>query len=215
MTAPAPAATPTAARPLFGGAIAFAVPPGYRDASDFRQVPDTQEVFVADQSDTSVIVEILESVDEGDAGTDLNAAARFHFDALAHDNAALSSEILTPPQPPAAPQLLTAASASQLPTPNPVIVTGIQTIHKFSHDPSGAPRPGHEGDAPDRVWIGVALWRCWADLPGAKKRADVVGSVNVNLSAEGGEAEQRAVEAWWRQSVASMRVLDWGLFGDQ
>lgn len=143
-------------------------------------------------------------------------ARRFHFDSIAHDNAALSSQILTPaPSTPLPPQTVTAASADQLPTPTPVIITGLQTIHKFSHDPTGAPRPGHEADTPDRVWIGVALWRCWADVAGSKKRADVVGSVNVNLSAEGGEAEQKRVEAWWRESVAGLRVLDWGLFGDE
>ncbi|WOO81538.1 Ran guanine nucleotide release factor [Vanrija pseudolonga] len=205
-----------APRPLFGGAIAFAVPTSYHDASDMRQVPDTQEVFLSHESDTSVIVEILQSPTEGDAGRDLYAAAKFHFDSIAHDNAALSSSILTPaPATATPPQVLTAASAEQLPTPTPVIITGLQTIHKFSHDPTGAPRPGHEGDTPDRVWIGVALWRCWADVGGSKKRADVVGSVNVNLSAEGGEAEQKRVEAWWRENVAGLRVLDWGLIGDE
>lgn len=41
-----------------------------------RQVPDTQEVFLSHESDTSVIVEILQSPTEGDAGRDLYAAAK-------------------------------------------------------------------------------------------------------------------------------------------
>lgn len=44
--------------------------------SDIRQVPDTQEVFLSQTSDTSVVVEILECVEEGEAKTDLRAAAR-------------------------------------------------------------------------------------------------------------------------------------------
>ncbi|KAL1410817.1 hypothetical protein Q8F55_001760 [Vanrija albida] len=210
-------ATPQLApRPLFGGAIAFPLPTSYQDASDIRQVPDTQEVFLSHESDTSVIVEILQSEVEGAAANDLYAAAKFHFDSIAHDNAALSSEIITPaPAAPIPAHVLSAASLADLPTPPPVIIAGLQTIHKYSHDPTGAPRPGHEGDVPDRVWIGIALWRCWADVAGAKKRADVVCSANVNLSAEGGEAEQASVEQWWRESVAGLRVLDWGLFGDE
>ena len=49
-----------------------------------------------------------------------------------------------------------------------------------------------------------------------KKKADVVCSVNVNLSAPNaaGEAERERVEEWWLRSVGSLRILDWNLFGD-
>ena len=43
------------------------------DTRDFRQVPDTQEVFVSPTSAISVIVEVLESV----AATDLREAAGY------------------------------------------------------------------------------------------------------------------------------------------
>jgi len=51
---------------------------------------------------------------------------------------------------------------------------------------------------------------------GASKKADVVCSVNVNLSAADGRGalEREAVERWWRRAVEGMRILDWGLFGD-
>ena len=41
---------------LWGGAITTEIPEGLLDASDFRQVPDTQEVFVpgAEADDTSL-----------------------------------------------------------------------------------------------------------------------------------------------------------------
>jgi hypothetical protein len=47
-----------------------------------------------------------------------------------------------------------------------------------------------------------------------KKKADVVLSVNVNLGAEGGEAEKAQVASWLDEVVGSFRIEDWGLFGD-
>ena len=47
----------------------------YQD-SDLRQIPDNQEVFLSDNSDTSIVVEILGMVEDGAAGTDLWDAAK-------------------------------------------------------------------------------------------------------------------------------------------
>jgi hypothetical protein len=119
-------------------------------------------------------------------------------------------------------------------TPTPLILAGTQRIHKFSYNPTGAPRPGHETDQPDEVWIAVALWRCWVESAGPiagegegagagagagekkKKKADLVLSVNVNLSAEDGKGqeERRWVEEWFARAVGSLRIEDWHLFGD-
>jgi hypothetical protein len=156
-------------------------------------------------------------VEEGQCSTDLweavkyvfpqeNADSRFHFDSLAHDNTALSSTILT--SPPSSP--INSSPLEGNAQPKPVTLIGTQKIHKFTHNPTGAPRPGHEDEEPDQVWIGMALWRCWM----GKKKADVVLSVNVNLGAEGGEAEKEKVAAWLERTVSSFRIEDWGLFGD-
>jgi hypothetical protein len=51
------------------------------DNSNFRSVPDNQEVFVSNIDETSIIIDVLERVDAPDS-----AAAEFHFDALAVDN---------------------------------------------------------------------------------------------------------------------------------
>jgi len=142
---------------------------------------------------------------------------RFHFESIAHDNASLHSTILTPcPPSPISSTPLSFSNPISLPTPRPIILSGTQRIHKFSHDPSGAPRPGQDTDLPDEVWIGVALWRCWLEDPsaGVSKKADLVCSVNVNLSAEGGNDEGRRVEEWWTRTVGTLRILDWELFGD-
>jgi hypothetical protein len=56
----------------------------------------------------------------------------------------------------------------------------------------------------------MALWRCWL----GKKKADVVMSVNVNMTAEGGEAEKQKVSTWLESTIESLEVEDWELFGD-
>ncbi|WVF67333.1 hypothetical protein IAT40_002084 [Kwoniella sp. CBS 6097] len=213
--------THLAARPLFGGAISLDLPTNYLDASDLRQIPDNQEVFLSSTSDTAVVLEILGMVEDGLASTDLWEAVKFHFSSIAHDNASLASTILTPaPSSPIPSNPFTSSSSTATtPTPTPVTLYGTQRIHKFSHNPSGAPRPGHEADTPDEVWIGVALWRIWIEDAGKqrKKKADVVLSVNVNLSAAdgGAEKERDGVHRWFEESVKSLKVLDYGLFGDE
>jgi hypothetical protein len=179
--------------------------------SDLRQIPDNQEVFLSPDSETSLVIEILSMVDEGQAGIDLNEAIkcvipaprplilplsvpsftrmiiaetpfRYHFNSIAHDNSSLSTQVLTSPTQPL-PSTQQTTSTPQAPIP--VILKGTQTIHKFSYNPTGASRPGHEDDIPDEVWIGVALWRCWW----GKKKADLVASVNVNLTSGGGDGQ--------------------------
>ncbi|CAD6563780.1 MAG: hypothetical protein TREMPRED_001376 [Tremellales sp. Tagirdzhanova-0007] len=199
-------------RPLFGGTISLDLPTDYIDASDLRQIPDNQEVFISSRTETSLVVEVLSMVEDGLASTDLWEALKFHFHSIAHDNASLNSTILTPNPT----QPIPSFPSETFTTPSPITLTGTQSIHKFSHDPSGAPRDGHEDDSPDTVWMAVALWRCWHEGTehGRRKKADLVLGINVNLSAEGGDEERKDVEEWWMKMVGSLRILDWGLFGD-
>ena len=58
-------------RGLFGGAIIVKVPKDFKDVSQFRQVPDNQEVFVSSTSDETLIIELLETpenTEESDQG---------------------------------------------------------------------------------------------------------------------------------------------------
>ena len=49
-------------RELFGGAITIQLPNDLLDASELREVPDTQEVFVDKHSDISYILDVNERV---------------------------------------------------------------------------------------------------------------------------------------------------------
>ena len=48
-------------RGLFGGSLSIKLPNNFQDVSEIRQVPDNQEVFVFNNSDASIIIELLET----------------------------------------------------------------------------------------------------------------------------------------------------------
>jgi hypothetical protein len=45
---------------LFGGALSCLLPPGAKDVSEVRQIPDNQEVLVHEETDQSIVIELLE-----------------------------------------------------------------------------------------------------------------------------------------------------------
>eukprot|EP00842_Homolaphlyctis_polyrhiza_P003278 jgi/Hompol1/3951/HPOL_003411-RA len=53
-------------RPLYGGAIVAPVPQNFVDASQLREVPDHQEVYIDMEGDNSMIVELLDLEDVND-----------------------------------------------------------------------------------------------------------------------------------------------------
>ncbi|KAK4058892.1 hypothetical protein OIO90_000338 [Microbotryomycetes sp. JL221] len=200
---------------LFGGAIQAEYPLNITDASDLRQIPDTQEVYLSNDSDLSIILEVLELVREGEADQDLESAIKFHFDSLAHDNSALSSIVsnlsTNPPS-----NTTTHSSMRQLPTQvqGPVTLHGIQIVSKFNLPASEA----------DKVELFVALWR----LP--QKNTDLVLSVNLPVGkasdnaaitttngVNGSDAHQqpeavaRAKELF-ETIVRTLDIKDYGLF---
>lgn len=66
---------------LFGGAMSALFPPQAQDMSNFREIPDHQEVFTHSSTDQSIIVEILEYVQEAD-----DVALKTHYEDLVRDN---------------------------------------------------------------------------------------------------------------------------------
>ncbi|KAJ2076466.1 hypothetical protein H4R24_005681 [Coemansia sp. RSA 988] len=74
-------------RELYGGAMIMDVPKGMVDVSNFREVPDNQEVFADGTTDASVIIEILERVNEQQ-----HKALRYHFQQVAELNEAATHQ---------------------------------------------------------------------------------------------------------------------------
>ncbi|CAK5279573.1 unnamed protein product [Mycena citricolor] len=185
-------------RQLFGGAIVTEAPSGLVDASysifsacvfpscflsDLRQIPDNQEVFLYPASAVSIIVEILERVESSED----DAAIRFHFDSLAHDNSASST---------------TVNSVSSIPnghgdqTPQAIILTGSQSVAKFNKQEQ------------DHVRILMALFRV------EHKHVDLVVTFNVpsEPSESNGDAMWNEMQRDFDAFVRALRIIDFGLF---
>lgn len=62
---------------LFDGSDPISRKLGLNAGSDMRQIPDNQEVFLSSESETSVVVEILQMVGEGRCSTDLWEAIKW------------------------------------------------------------------------------------------------------------------------------------------
>lgn len=95
---------------LYGGAVCTKIPHGLIDASQLRQIPDTQEVFLNMSSnesdptslykDDSLIVELLERIDSEDRESviahlaelsNLNAVGENEWEILKYDKIELAS----------------------------------------------------------------------------------------------------------------------------
>ncbi|KAH9171519.1 Mog1p/PsbP-like protein [Lactarius sanguifluus] len=169
---------------LFGGAIIASYPEGYIDASVLRQVPDTQEVYLSPDTDESIILETLIRVPADDSSD----AAKFHFNATAHDNDALSSSI---------------EDVQMIPndrgdaTPSVIILHGRQGVRKFNRT------------SVDDVRISLALYRVEG------KGVDLVLTLNFPMNGEGGirtEEEYMEAKRDFYSIATSLRIVDFGLF---
>eukprot|EP00049_Salpingoeca_infusionum_P004464 m.79731 g.79731 ORF g.79731 m.79731 type:complete len:194 (+) comp12577_c2_seq1:873-1454(+) len=185
------------ARGLYGGAATVMVPARFKDVSDARQIPDHQEVFVAAETDQSVIVELVE---QGDMP--LSEAATYYFDNLATDNSAQAARY-----------------ESDVHTSTTVLedgseigysqVVGVQTIAKFN-----------EANANE-----VRVYLCCIRL--AHVTTDVLITLNtpIDIDPESCVAETVDLVRWQQhssaqytqsifdQAVSSFGVSDWSLFG--
>lgn len=171
-------------RELFGGAITVTLPSSLVDASDLRQIPDTQEVFLSPSSGVSIIFEVLERV----AATDPEEAAKFHFEALAHDNSASNATVTD----------VAVTTKRNGNTPAPTVLRGTQLVSKFN------------ASELDEVHILLALFRVEA------KNVDFVMTMNVPTKTSDGGAvpADRLAEAIqvFEAAVPSLKIVDFGLF---
>ncbi|KAF8874630.1 hypothetical protein CPB84DRAFT_1797299 [Gymnopilus junonius] len=172
-------------RDLFGGAVVADTPNNLIDASDLRQVPDTQEVFVYPNSSVSIIFEILQRVQVSQS----DDAIRFHFNSLAHDNSASSAKV---------------ESVSVIPndrgddTPLAIVLRGEQSVQKFNYS------------TPDTVMILMALFRIESKSVDLVATCNVPLQ-----AVDGGAVSNRELENVQRDFdtvVRTLRVVDFGLF---
>ncbi|KAH8833567.1 hypothetical protein DL96DRAFT_1577555 [Flagelloscypha sp. PMI_526] len=172
-------------RDLFGGAITADAPAELIDVSDLRQVPDTQEAFLYPESSVSIVVEVLEKV----AADNLESAARFHFDSLAHDNSAHLHQVE---------MITTIQNERGDATPSVVVLSGTQKVSKYNRN------------ALDDVRILLGLYRV------ESKNIDLVVSFNIPLNAaDGGAVDEEGLnksQADFDVFVRSLRIVDFGLF---
>ncbi|KAJ7632410.1 hypothetical protein FB45DRAFT_912372 [Roridomyces roridus] len=177
--------TTSATRELFGGAITAVAPLNLIDASDLRQVPDTQEVFLYPDSSASIIVEILQRVD----ATDDEPAIRFHFDSLAHDNSALAFSVDA---------VAVIANTRGNGTPPATTLTGVQSVPKFNLT------------TPDQVRVLMALFR----VADKNVDLVVTFNIPMNSQDDGAVSEegQNVVRVHFDDFVTSLRIVDFGLF---
>ncbi|KAI3645717.1 hypothetical protein MP228_008645 [Amoeboaphelidium protococcarum] len=126
-------------RQLFGGAMKCSVPISYQDVSEFRQVPDNQEVFADTKSAASIIIELIDtsSVPEeftfasqrSDSATlNTNDPALIHFQVLAEDNQCTPENATVLHQSQLESNCLIAAEGDTFAR----VVVGMQRIQKFN-----------------------------------------------------------------------------------
>lgn len=148
------------AKELYGGAIIMDIPTDMIDASTFRQIPDTQEVYVGKENpDYSIIVDLLECV----PATTLDNALDEHMQEITRLNGAQLSNTKVLAQRDTAPP----PSSSTLIKPT---FSGIRVFEQV------VPKFGKQQDM-ESVVIAIALLR----LP-APASADILITVNRHVS---------------------------------
>ncbi|KAI8967012.1 hypothetical protein BDF20DRAFT_917963 [Mycotypha africana] len=183
---------------LFGGAIVAPVPKTFVDASQFRQIPDNQEVFVDMNTQQSLIFELLEEVD-----AHKNEIPKFHFQQLAEDNEATDATVISIEK--LQPESVSSTISSE--RTEIYILQGEQKIAKFN-----------EEGACNTVEIFLAVVRL------TQVATDFVISINAPVSLAPGSSEQKSINqsnsvtniATVKQEIKAivegLQIKDWGLF---
>ena len=183
---------------LYGGAMSIVVPKRFRDVSDFRPVPDSQEVFTCLDTSEMLIVEIMEY--QNDVSDE--KAAKFFFEELAEQNNASSFSILSS-------ELLPVSSRPKLPSSTCVtFLKGIQDAAKFREKSKNK----------------ISVFQCVVRLRNvlADLLITLTVPIQINLSSSSAKVvtdsvlkhgvDLRDSENLLRTMIQSFAVLDWSLF---
>jgi hypothetical protein len=183
---------------LFGGALSIEVPEGFVDMSSFRQVPDHQEVFLCSEFDSCLIIELNQRVE---AESDRSALATIWND-LAEANDSRDSQRVLSVEEILTPALVRDRDGS---IPTTLVLAGEQLVSKYKD----------ALEAANLVRIHLALIRL------ACVATDLVVSISAPLeisnkssTAGAGIADPRQVLLWLNQSLGSLRIDRWDIFGE-
>ncbi|KAI0262921.1 Mog1p/PsbP-like protein [Gloeopeniophorella convolvens] len=174
-----------AQRELFGGAITADFPTDLIDASQLRQIPDTQEVLLSTVSDDSIVLEILQRVPP----VDFTEAAKFHFSSIAQDNEAISSSVE---------EVLTVPNDRGDLTPSVVILYGRQGVQKFNRT--------HVDD----VRVLLALYR--VEDKSVDLVLTLNFPMNVGNGVVRSEDQYHEAKRAFQAIATSLRIIDFSLF---
>lgn len=174
-------------QPVFGGAIQVEIPGGMLDASEFRQVPDNQEVFVVGDAglsllgpEDSLIVELMEMVEPQD---DEKAVAE-HIKEISELNGVLGEW----------------KRVDQVGAPGTFpgyVVTVTEPAMKWGRDNEGV------------LVLVLGIVRLH------KVTTDVLVSLNLPVSNDQDvAAREQTGQAVVAAAIRSLAVKDWGLFGE-
>ncbi|KAI8939538.1 hypothetical protein NX059_003307 [Plenodomus lindquistii] len=179
--------------PLYGGAITVDLPSNFADASQIRQIPDHQEVYLDADGYSSIVVEILEYVDKGSD----EAALQYHFGDLVEDTGDATTVLEQ-----------SVASVKALPT------TPIQTLTFLQTPPSPNPNPRRK--VPEFTYIHLLLLRL------KEQGTDIMITINIPHYAgeyekagddDGGKTRLMRDSVVVRERVLeSFEIKEWGLF---
>ncbi|CAG9574398.1 putative Ran-binding protein [Leishmania major strain Friedlin] len=200
---------------LYGGAMRISLPQTMIDVSDFRQVPDNQEVYTDADTGASVIVELLRRqthVCNSEAGA-------FFYHDLAKDNGCAPGSIsqeATCTLPPSAYPLLATSAAPAAPAECGLVApqscdfacltTGLQRISKYTN----------EKGKDNEVFVGLAVLRFTPPVS-----TEILVSVSCPAWLHPESSEARVVKRLLTEqerllllhtAVASLEVVEWGLF---
>eukprot|EP00475_Leptophrys_vorax_P026014 TRINITY_DN36442_c0_g1_i1.p1 TRINITY_DN36442_c0_g1~~TRINITY_DN36442_c0_g1_i1.p1 ORF type:complete len:251 (+),score=16.42 TRINITY_DN36442_c0_g1_i1:274-1026(+) len=204
-----PAVNDFRSQPLFGGAILADIPTRFQDVSDFREVPDNQEVFADGARDESVVVELLErKADVADA----DAATWFLSDLMREQEAeAGSSVVFSAPIPPSECPHVDASTFKSYAVGKMVVSKG---------------RQGSEASNVVRVYLGnLRLTSVETDLLITVNEPLFISEQSESASAAGvsGFTQAAATEAAqggigttaqvFQRLLESFQIVDWDLFG--
>eukprot|EP00271_Cylindrocystis_brebissonii_P006187 TRINITY_DN1882_c0_g1_i2.p1 TRINITY_DN1882_c0_g1~~TRINITY_DN1882_c0_g1_i2.p1 ORF type:complete len:206 (-),score=31.82 TRINITY_DN1882_c0_g1_i2:460-1077(-) len=192
---------PCSVRPLFGGALQAAFPDRFQDVSQFRQVPDNQEVFCDGERDQSFIFELLEMKTE----VKDSESARWFFEDLAREQDA-------------APEMTLESESSLPPSGAPGLEPSVPKNVAIGQMRVAKGRKGPEDRRLVRCFLAnfrlsnvatdllITFYEPLESLPETSLTPS-------STAPEAGHLSVLAPSEVFRTLLSTLQVLDWGLFG--